>query len=244
MLAKLNRSQHRRATGLFLIEEQRILERAMEADFQIVEIYAVEEALKWPAVLQAADRGAELIQVTPNVLNKLTYRDHPEGMVAVVRSRTAVLAEWQASGPLIVCSGLEKPGNLGAILRSVDAAGASGMLIDEAETDLYNPQTIRASTGAIFTVPTFTASRSELLDWLHRHQYRIIAASPEASVSYTEAKLAGQVAIVVGAEAEGLSDFWKEASETLIAIPLRGNIVDSLNVSVTAALLLFESMRE
>lgn len=230
-------SGERRATGLFCVESRRELDRAAAAGFQVVDLYCCPE-------LYRGDAPKDACRVTEPVLRKMALRENPEGLVAVVKAREC---SWHdvpdGAGLFVVCGGLEKPGNIGAILRSADAAGAAAVLIDSPDFDVFNPHCIRASTGAVFGVPVVCDTRENLLAALRQRGVQIVAATPEAATPYTRADLKRPTAFVMGGEAEGLAPFWKEAADVKVSIPQRGT-VDSLNVSVTAALLLFEAVRQ
>lgn len=244
-LVRLQRSGAvRREAGVFCIERGRELERAVAAGFEVAEIFIEPARLRDPAVIDAAGRGgAEVVEVSDAVLEKIAVQENPQGFVAVVRAKRRRLSELRSGGLYLVCSGLEKPGNVGAILRSADAAGADGVLIDTESFDLFNPQVVRNSTGVVFSLTIVCERREAILDGLKKGGVKIVAATPEAGMCYTDAPLTGPVAIVVGAEAQGLDTAWKSAADLNVAIPMRG-AADSLNVSVTAALLLFEAARQ
>ena len=234
-------SAARRETGLFCIESVRELRRALDAG------YALESMIVCSQMLGAEPFPVEpstRIEVPRGVLEKIAYRNNPEGFVAVLHQRITTLEDLASKDDavLVVCSGLEKPGNVGAILRTADAAGIDAVLIDHPAYDLYNPNCVRASTGALFTVPAVRAERGELLRWLRAHGFTVIAASPDGTGEYTSMPVDGPRALVFGAEAEGLSPEWRGTAGLLVRVPMRG-AVDSLNVSVTAALLMFEAVR-
>jgi TrmH family RNA methyltransferase len=234
----------RRDSGLFCIERTRELTRAIDAGFEPVELFVVPEKANDPALLAAAAKGAPVVEVSPEVLAKMAYQENPQGFLAVMRAKFADPAKLYVDGGLyVVLSGLEKPGNVGAILRTADAAGATGVLIDAPAFDLFNPNCIRASTGAVFSVPVVCGERTQIVGWLREQRVQIVAATPEATRRYTAADLKGSTAIVMGAEAEGLDKTWREAADLRVSIPMHG-AADSLNVSVTAALLLFEAVRQ
>ena len=238
----------RRRAGRFSIEEERLLGRAMDAGFEPAEVYFVSEWLGEEAgglVERAAAAGAALFEVSEPVLRKAAYRRNPRGFIAVMKAPVRRLVDLPAGGPgpLIVCNALEKPGNLGAILRSADAAGAAAVLPDRPHPDVFNPNCLRASAGAAFSVPIVGAEPGELIDWLRGHRTPIIAVTPDAPRTCFEADLSGRCAIVLGAEAEGLGDTWREAADAAVSIPMRGT-VDSLNVSVAAAIILYEAARQ
>lgn len=243
-LVKLQRdAATRRRAGLFCIETERELRRALDAGFAVRQMWVCPDLLRHgPPVPD----GAEVIETTAPVLRKIAYREHPSGFVAVLAACQVELADFDPARPelLAVVSGLEKPGNVGAIARSAAAAGASGLMIDRPGFDLYNPNAIRASTGAVFALPIVTAEPEAIRDWLATRQVVVLAATPEAALSHLQVGLAGPTAIVLGAEAEGLSPFWRDAADVSVAIHMPGVAVDSLNVSVSAAALLFEAVRQ
>ena len=176
---------------------------------------------------------------------KIAYRGSTEGLVAVVRSKTLGLKDLKLpEKPLIVIlESVEKPGNLGAVLRSADAAGADAVIICDPLTDLYNPNLIRASIGALFTVPTVAVDSVECIDFLKARGIRILTAQLQDSELYYDTDMTGGTAIVMGTEATGLTDQWRQVADAHIRIPMRGRL-DSLNVSVSAAILLFEAVRQ
>jgi len=236
-----SQSRQRRSEGLFCIEAERELERALAAGFELVDLYVHEDASAPPCGRDAVD----VIRVSEAVLAKMTYRQNPQDFVAVFKARHAAWDDLpRVDVPLyVVCSGLEKPGNIGAILRSASGAGADAVLIDDADADLFNPNTIRASTGAVFSMPIVCDEPAAMIEQLRGRGVKLVAAAPDGSVVYSEADLAGPTALVLGAEAEGLSGAWRDAADVCVTIPMWG-AVDSLNVSVTAAVLLFEAARQ
>jgi TrmH family RNA methyltransferase len=239
-------SRERRESGLFIVESDRELRRALEQGFEATHVLVEDPQLIEPVVHQKLMiGGAEMLHVTPQIIAKLAYRENPQGLIAVLRSRTTPLEalRFTADSLFVVCSGLEKPGNIGAILRSADAAGVTAVLIDREGFDLFNPNLIRASTGTVFHVPVVCAPPEALITALRNNGVTTLALTPEAKQTYTQANLRRASAIILGAEAEGLSEAWKAAADEQVAIPMRG-IADSLNVSVTAAILLFEAVRQ
>jgi TrmH family RNA methyltransferase len=213
---RLRRSRERRKQRLFVAEGAREVERALAAGLEVVATYFAPELIAWP-------HGGE--EVSERVLRKMTYRVEPEGVVAVVE---APERELPREGSLyLVAVGIEKPGNLGAMARSADAAGADALVVADAAADPWNPNAIRASTGAVFTLPA-----------------ELVAAVVGARTSYTDADLARPVAIAVGPEDIGLADRWTAAASVHVAIPVKGATADSLNASAAAAVLLFEAVRQ
>lgn len=197
----------------------------------------------------AATGMSELFLVSPEVFAKMAYRGESGGLLLVIAYRPLGLDDLQfRDAPfLVVVEEAEKPGNLGAILRTADAAGADAVVVPTPAggkgTDLHNPNVIRASLGACFTVPTVATGNDEAIRWLKQRGIAIVAATPAAEVLYTDADLTGPVAVAVGSEAWGLSDTWLAAADRRVRIPMAGE-VDSLNLSASAALLMYEVVRQ
>lgn len=190
-------------------------------------------------------RRTFLIEVTPEVFAKLAYRGESGGLLLVIPYLAASLDSLVVPDPafLAVIEGVEKPGNLGAILRTADAAGVHAVIITAGATDLHNPNVVRASLGTLFTVPVAEATPAESIAWLQRRAIRIIAARPDADVKYTAADYTGPIAIVMGAEATGLGRAWSAAAREHVTIPMAGQ-ADSLNLATSTALLLYEVVRQ
>jgi RNA methyltransferase, TrmH family len=225
---RLRKSRERRASGLFLAEGPREVERARDAGLRFVATYFAPELLNWP-------EGEE---VSARVLEKMAYRASPEGVLAIVEAPTRELPSDATL--LLVAVGIEKPGNLGAMARSAQAAGADALVVADAEADLWNPNTIRASTGAVFALPVVEASLEEVRGL----GIQLIAAVVGADTPYTGADLAGPTALVVGAEDAGLSADWRSAADLEVSIPMQNTATDSLNTATAAAILLFEAVRQ
>jgi TrmH family RNA methyltransferase len=179
------------------------------------------------------------------VFAKVAYGDRAEGVVAVAAVPQASLAELTVPDPALVAVvvGLEKPGNVGAILRSADAAGVNAVIVADGGTDLYNPNAIRASLGTLFTVPLASADSDETLAWLAANQFRAFAARVDGAIEYTQADFRGRTAIVLGSESAGLPAAWQGKNVQAIRLPMCG-AADSLNVSATAAVLFYEALRQ
>jgi RNA methyltransferase, TrmH family len=184
-------------------------------------------------------------EVGPEAFARLAYGDRLDSVIAVADAPAHALDDLQLPAePLIaVVEGVEKPGNLGAVLRSADGAGVSAVIVADSGTDLFNPNVIRASLGTIFSVPVAVASTGDVLGWLRERGVRIVAARVQASVDYASADYRGAVAIALGSEARGLSDAWAELADVSVHVPMLG-VADSLNVSVTAAILFYEALRQ
>lgn len=244
--ARLKERKERERTGLFLIEGSRELERALAAGIELIELYCGEHLDPDEArLIQSGRLGpAHVVEVSEPVLNKLSTRENPAGVVAVGRMPSHSLAGFKPpkNALLLVAVGLEKPGNLGALLRSADAAGADAVLV-AGGVDVYSPQVIRNSTGVVFSLLTFAAPEQAALDWLEEHQMPLVATTPHTEQVYWDADLRGPVAIVLGPEHAGLGEGWLKRARLKVRIPMQGQ-ADSLNVSVTAALMLYEARRQ
>ena len=192
------------------------------------------------------DRPARVFHLSKELYAKVAYREGTEGVIAEVRWKERSLDELLTGkdSPLImVMERVEKPGNLGAVLRSADAAGADGVILCDPLTDLYNPNLIRASIGAIFTVPVVACTSAEAIAWLKANNIRILTAQLQDSAPYYDVDMTCGTALVMGTEATGLTDAWRQAADAHILIPMLGRL-DSLNVSVSAAILLYEAVRQ
>lgn len=193
-----------------------------------------------------AERGlTSLYDVSPDVYAKMAYRGGGSGLLAVIPYFDLALQDVTVEGPALalVVEGAEKPGNLGALLRTADAAGADVVIACGAGTDIYNPNVVRASLGALFTVQTFQTGVDEAVAWLRERNFGVIAASPDADQDYFQADLSVRSAVVVGSEAQGLTDVWAHAADQRVRIPMYGQ-VDSLNLSASVAILLYEAVRQ
>lgn len=248
-VASLRDRRERDRAGLTLVDGARELRRALDAGVEVVEAYVCESLLAGPdarAVLDRLRAGGSILQPTSEaVFGKLAFGERAEGLLAVVRIPSLELADLALpERPLVVVvEAVEKPGNLGAILRSADGAGADAVIAASPRTDLFNPNAIRASAGTIFSMPLGAGTTVETLDWLAQRGLRIVAARVDAERSYTDADLSGPLALVLGAEADGLSDAWRDPGIETVRIPMLG-IADSLNVSVSASILLYEARRQ
>ena len=284
--ARLREARQRQKQGRIIIDGARELLRAIEAGVEVVEAFVCEELCRSEDCRALVDKlshrgSAEIIPVARNVLEKLAFGARAEGVVSVARmpatsfasleshvgeSLRSTIRRGEDSHPrlgeprprelITVLEGVEKPGNMGAVLRSADAAGVSALIVADGGTDLYNPNAIRASLGTIFTVPVCAASSDEVLAWLKAKKLAIYAARVDAQLEYTAADFTRPCAIVLGSEASGLTDVWRaedsgsmpSATDTASAItpiklPMLG-VADSLNVSAAAAVLFYEALRQ
>ena len=246
---RLRDRRGREQQGRIIIDGEREIRLAIAGGVQLIELFfcrAISPSAELDSLLRkTAGGGADTIEVTEPVMQKLAFGERREGIVAVAKRPQRRLQDLKvASGSLIaVVEGVEKPGNLGAILRTADAAGVSAAIVADGRTDLYNPNAIRSSLGAIFTVPTCEATSEESLVWLRNQKLRLIAARVDGGVNYTEATFRGGTAIIFGSEAHGLTERWRGPDITAVRLPMLGQ-VDSLNLSVTAAVLLYEALRQ
>lgn len=233
------KSSERRKRGLFVVEGQREIAHCLEAGYEVDCIYYC------PQLFTGTLPQTTVFEVTPQVYEKIAYRGSTEGVLAVVRSRQMTLTDLlKKDNPLyIVLERVEKPGNLGAVLRSADAAQVDAVIVCDPLTDLYNPNLIRSSIGAIFTVPCVTCSSEECISFLKGCNIRILTAQLQDSHLYYDTDMRCGTAIVMGTESTGLTDTWRQAADAHIRIPMLGRL-DSLNVSVSAAILLFEAVRQ
>lgn len=240
LLELRDKSRARKEQGLFVVEGQREVERCIAAGYTVDSIFFCPE-ISGPMMVNAA----RMFEVSRKVYEKIALREGTEGVIAEVKTRKTALTDLKLSEkPLImVMESVEKPGNLGAILRSADACGADAVIVCDPLTDLYNPNLIRSSTGAIFSVQTVCCSSEEAINWLKQEGIQILTAQLQDSSLYYDQDMTCGTAIVMGTEATGLTDTWRKAADAHIRIPMLG-ITDSLNVSVSAAILLFEAVRQ
>lgn len=234
VVALQQKSSLRREEGLFVVEGQREIAHCKACGYDIVEEYILNQ------------------NVTPQVYEKMAYRGSTEGHIAVVKCHdhslsslhTTLASQTEKSAPLIVVlERVEKPGNLGAVLRSAEAAGVDALIVCDPLTDVYNPNVIRASIGGVFCVPTAVCTSQECIAFLKAHQVKILTAQLQDSYEYYDYDMTQATAIVMGTESTGLTNQWREAADAHIRIPMRGRL-DSLNVSVSAAILMYEAVRQ
>jgi len=244
-VTNLHKRRQRDAEGLLLIEGGDELALALAAGLQPRTVIICPELHRSPPLPLQLPPETELIEVTQPVFEKLAYRENPDGWLAVAATPRRALTDLTLRQPplLLVAERVEKPGNLGAMLRTADAAGVDALIVCDPATDLANPNVVRASRGALFTVSVAQAGNAETLNWLRSRAVRIVAATPQGTLAYTNADLRGPVAFVVGAEDTGLSPKWLAAADLQVRIPMMGK-VNSLNVATAAALLVYEAVRQ
>lgn len=248
-LVKLRDRRHRDATRQFLIEGYRELTRALAREVPVRQLYFSPE---WflgdneDDLIKAAEAvGAEAFQLSKAAFQKCSYRDRPDGLLGVADQRRISLhdLELSASPLLLICERIEKPGNLGTLLRGADAAGVEAVILCDPVTDIFNPNVVRASTGVLFSVPVVVSGRDELVQFLRKKKIRTAATTPHTDLIYTNANLRGPLALLMGSEQYGLSGEWLAAADIKVRIPMAGQ-ADSLNVAMAAVITLFEAVRQ
>jgi RNA methyltransferase, TrmH family len=264
--ARLRDADARRETGLTLIDGRRELARATRAGVAIDDVFvdadsaaallqedsaATHDTPDEPCLADLATRGTRITGLSRKAFERIAFGSRNEGVVAVARYRAGTLADFAVATdrPVLVIEGVEKPGNLGAILRTADAAGLAGVIVCDGRTDPANPAVIRASLGTVFTVPLAAASARDTIAWCGGHGRRVVAAMPHGKILWHEARLAGCTAILLGSEAHGISGVWQQAASAgtihleSVRLTMAG-AADSLNVSATTAVLAYEAVRQ
>lgn len=245
-ILKLSKAKSRRETGLFTIEGEREIRRAHENNYRFHKVFYCRKQLsKKSQKLIEIINCEQKFEVSENVFSRIAYRDNSDGLFAIAFAKLHNLGDFENHNSVLylVIEKVEKPGNLGAMLRTADAAGIDGIIVCDNDTDLYNPNVIRSSLGCIFTKKTAVCNSEKAINFLKEKGIKIYAAALQDSEFYSRADLKGPSAIVMGSEADGLSERWRKAADKIISIPMKGDI-DSLNVSVSAAILLFEALRQ
>lgn len=246
-ILKLQKASERRKQNLTVIEGKREIERALLSGWKLKAIYFCEELAghNFSELNLQLNEECFFENVSKDVFDLIAYREGSDGLIALCSPINHSLEQLtlQNNPLLIVLESVEKPGNMGAILRTADAAGVEAVIVCDPQTDLYNPNTIRASLGCIFSVPLVSTDSKSALKWIQSKKIKIFATSLEASSDYLEADFSMPSAIVLGTEATGLSEFWTNNSDKNIRIEMKG-IADSLNVSVSAAIVVFEAVRQ
>jgi RNA methyltransferase, TrmH family len=231
----------RKQDGLMLVEGYDEIQLALAAG------HLPQTLLSAPEIVfrQISGSFPETITVNRAVFEKISYRDNPDGWMGIFPIPHISLNELKLSkSPLIiVAESIEKPGNLGAMLRTADAAGVDALLLCDPRVDLWNPNVVRASRGAVFSVPVVECDNDSARDWLKKHKIHVLAATPSADELYSNVDMREPVAIAVGTEDEGLTDFWMSNADVKVKIPMTGK-VNSLNVSVSTALIVYEAVRQ
>lgn len=248
-LVRLRDRRHRDESGTYLLEGFRAVSRAIDSGADIRSLYVCPELFlgdnEQALIESAQSSGTTVIEVAARPFAKASYRDRPEGLLGVATQFETGLHRLEAGpSPLIlVVESIEKPGNLGTMLRTADAAGCSAVVVCDPTTDPFNPNVVRASTGALFTVPLAIASSTDTIGWLGERHIQIVATTPDAAVLHHDADLTGAVAIVIGSEQFGLTEAWLDAADARVRMPMAG-MADSLNAAMAAGIALFEAVRQ
>ena len=244
VLALQQKSSERRREGLFVVEGRRELGHLIEAGYEVDTVLFCRELLDEVSFVERIP-CRERVEVSSYVYGKIAYRESTEGIMALVQEQKLGLQDLKLSEKslVVVLERVEKPGNLGAILRSADAAGADAVIVCDPLTDLYNPNLIRSSIGACFTVPTVACTSEECIRFLKETGVQILTAQLQDSSLYYDVDMKVATALVMGTESTGLTQVWRDAADRHIRIPMLGRL-DSLNVSVSTAILLFEAVRQ
>jgi len=248
-LKAVRRLARRRDRDVFVAEGHRQLRRALAAGVGVRAVYAAPELFLGDAdadlVALADRRGADVIQVGATAFRSISAGRRPDGLLAVVERWPTELGTLPMNGSplLLVAQGVERPGNLGTILRTACSSGATGLLACDAATDVFHPDAVRGAVGTLFHLPVAGCRTDEALPWLREHRLGIVVATPSGARPFWEADLSGPVALVVGSERHGVSPAWTDAADETVAIPMPGPS-DSLNVAVAAGIVLFEAVRQ
>lgn len=253
-LVRLRDRRPRDEAGVFLVEGYREVRRALEKRIPLRELYISPE---WflgenePALIKEAEAaGTQLFELSRAAFAKVAYRERPDGLLGVAPQWKHTLSDLdQAARPanrapfFLVVEAIEKPDNLGTILRSADAAGCDAVIVCDPVTDIFNPNVVRASTGVLFSVPCVIEESSVVAEWLRAKKVRTVATTPSAKTVYSDADLRGPLAVIMGSEQYGLSDFWLKNADCPVRIPMAGQ-ADSLNVAMATIITLFEAVRQ
>lgn len=239
------KAKARKQTGTFLIEGKREIELAVKGDYEIETILFSPDLIAESEILQITQSQTQLIEINREVYQKLAYRDTTEGILAVAKTKPLRIQDLKLSDNplLLIAESPEKPGNIGALLRTADAARLDAVIIANPKSDLYNPNIVRSSVGGLFTNQIATGSTAEIIAFLHERKIDFYCATLQNSTAYHTQDYTKPTALVVGTEASGLTEDWRKAATQNIIIPMQGQI-DSMNVSVAAAILIFEAKRQ
>jgi len=240
------KSKYRKKYGQFIIEGKREIELAIKGNYRVVTLFINPEIVSSDQLAIISKAASEIIEISDTIFKKLTYRSTTEGVLAIVKAKDKALNDlkFKNKNPLVlIAEAPEKPGNIGALLRTADAANLDAVIIANPKTDFYNPNIIRSSVGCVFTIPIATGTTSEIISFLKENNIAIYSSSLLAAKPYYECNFKLGSAIIVGTEATGLSKEWLNVSDYNIIIPMQGEI-DSMNVSVAAGIIIFEAKRQ
>jgi RNA methyltransferase, TrmH family len=248
LLLLQEKPRERKEQNLIVIEGVREIRLALTAGFNVTRLIYCKTLIPEDEInemISEANGSMELAEVPVEIYNRIAYRKDHEGVIALANPRRIQFGDLKvgASPLFLVLESVEKPGNLGALLRTADAASLDGVIICDPQTDIYNPNAIRSSIGCIFTMPVVTSATSEAIHWLRSNHIKMFGTALTATRFYHETDLGGPAAIIMGSEAYGLSQTWLDEADELIKIPMNGKI-DSMNVSASAAIVVFEALRQ
>lgn len=248
-VVKLRQRSHRDELELMIVEGCREIKRALDSKHFPCELYFCRDLFQGgnedTLIETCAEAGARLFECAIPVFEKIAYGGAREGLLAVAPQVRNVLSDLRIpdNSLVIVAEAIEKPGNLGTILRSADAAGVAAVLVCDRCTDINNPNVVRASIGTLFALPVVETSTAEALAWLKRHNFKVVAATPHSDTKYWDVNFTGNTAVVVGTEQHGLSSTWLDSASLKVKIPMLGQ-ADSLNVASATTILLYEAVRQ
>ena len=246
---QLHKRRYRDSNNLFLIEGLREIQRAIAANVEISHLFCRELALSNYEIRTLVDqllrRGTEFAYMSQATFSRVCYRDSNSSLLAIAKTFSAKLSNIPTgeNALYLTCVGIEKPGNLGAIMRTADSAGVDGLIVCDGLTDIFHPNTIRNSLGTMFAASIAITEFSEFKPWIQNNNIQVVASSPRASDSYVNVNYSRSTAIVVGSEAKGLDDTWCDIADKVVSLPQYG-VAESLNASVTAAIMVYEARRQ
>lgn len=237
--ASLKESKNRKKSGLFLVDGKREIELALKAGFKMQTLFFAKDLSSQELVIYSEEE--EIIEVNEIVFKKMAYKENPDGYLAIFKQKKYDLKQIKVKekSSFLILEGVEKPGNLGAIIRSAEAFGLDAMIINDSPIDIYNPNVIRASEGLVFFLPIVKSEREKILSWLKENEIKSFAAATQAEKSCNEIEFPNKTAIILGSEAHGLSEEWLKNVDEKFRIPMKKGI-DSLNLSVSAAIMIYE----
>jgi TrmH family RNA methyltransferase len=244
LVKSLQEKKHRQRERLFVVDDLRDLQRALTRGYRVAFLLAC------PALLRPEERDfldeshANAYELSPDLMEKVGYRQNPNGLIAVLEQPPAPALPASLNAPVLCLVALEKPGNIGALLRTADASGFRYVVLVDTALDLYNPNVIRASTGACFLGNVYSLNSTQTLEALRANRYRILSAHLDGTKSLYDVRFTPQTAVVLGTEDKGLPDLWAQACDELVKIPMIGQLSDSLNVSVSGAVFMYEALRQ
>lgn len=246
--AHLHKTRERKAQNVFIVEGEKEYCRAIEYNYQFVAIFVCFDVISeqhFRAISVKVNANAEVFPVSKEVFEKIAYREGSGGVIALARPKSHALSDLKLPEKplLLVLEAVEKPGNLGALLRTADAAGIDAVVVCDPQTDIYNPNVVRSSIGCLFSVPLAVCNSQEAISWMKQKGISIYCTYLKAAVPYTEVDFSRASAIVMGTEADGITDLWVESADQNIIIPMQGS-ADSMNVSTAAAVVVFEACRQ